>query len=350
MLTDCERSIRNLSIKQAVIDRLKAFPEMKNDSSGLEYIVECPYCGHTSTHPHLYIKIDLADEKSPMVYKCMKCNEAGLVNRDMLGDLGIFLDSEDDEELDNLNKKAKHRRPNNLQIEDYTPIIHKDTVVARKKLEYFNERMGSHIEFKDAYHYNMILDIYEFLKTNNIASTPTVSPKMMDIVQKNYIGFLLHDRNTVVCRNIYPDEKFRYFKFKLNPNNTTSSFYCIKDDLQLLYTGDVHIHIAEGVFDILGVLLNTENIVADNWIESQVLIATCGFGYKNILRHLLTSGINTGLHLHIYADADKTDYDQRKEYIQYKEWFDRIIIHRNELEKDFGVKRSYIKQFSKIGK
>ena len=109
-----------------------------------------------------------------------------------------------------------------------------------------------------------------------------------------------------------------------------------------MYTHEIDVHVAEGVFDILSI---KDNLIRDT--EKNYFYATCGFGSVNIIKYLIHHGLNTGVRFHIYSDNDKSDWDHRK-YLFNKnyltEWIDRIYLHRNRFanEKDYGVPISRI--------
>ena len=144
-------------------------------------------------------------------------------------------------------------------------------------------------------------------------------------------------------QDITGKNKYRYYKVLLNDKNLNSdTFYSLPNKIPLMYTDDVHIHMAEGNFDILSI---KENLPIHN--NHDLYFASCGFGGTVIIKYLLHHGINTGIHFHIYSDNDKTDYDHKRYLFNkqhYTEWIDRIYLHRNQFlgEKDYGVPSSNI--------
>ena len=120
------------------------------------------------------------------------------------------------------------------------------------------------------------------------------------------------------------------------------SFYSTPSQIDIMYTHPIHIHMAEGIFDILSI---KENLIKDT--ETNYFYASCGFGGVSIIKYLIHHGMNTGLNFHIYSDNDKTDWEHKK-YLHngsyLTNWMDHIFIHRNAFsgEKDYGVPLSQI--------
>jgi hypothetical protein len=163
--------------------------------------------------------------------------------------------------------------------------------------------------------------------------------KQLKTLNESYVGFLSNNNNCITFRNITDNDRLmRYFKVILNPKNINqNTFYSIPNSIDLMYTHDINIRIAEGTFDILSVF---KNLVKNK--NNEYYFASCGFGSNVIIRYLIHNGINTGLNLHIYSDNDKTDDDHRKYLFKNSSvsyWLDHIDIHRNQFnnEKDYGI-------------
>lgn len=315
-----------------------------------------PFCGDSvnQNHGHLSIKIDVASD-SPMVYRCLKCNVSGLVNDTFLEELGVFLDSENRKQLKSFTKRSmKIARLVNLDVENYIVPLYQDSSLCERKIHYIHDRLNIDMNVSNAKDYKIVLNFFEFLKANNLLEPDDhhlvgLNYSTMKMLNEYYVGFLSTNNNCIVFRDITGEQKYRYFKVVLNGKNVNmDSFYSIPSRLPLMYTNDIHVRVAEGVFDILSI---KENLIRDT--EANYFYATCGFGSVNILKYLIHHGMNTGVHFHIYSDNDKTDWNHTK-YLFTKnyltEWIDHIYIHRNrhDNEKDYGVPLARIQDTKRL--
>lgn len=334
-------------LKYKVITLLKTLDVYDPNSLETQHVVRCPYCGD-SRNPmsgHFSIKIDVNSDDG-MVYRCFKCPESGLLTADTLADLNLFLDDETSISLKSYNRKLiKKNKFMNTTVKNYAVPISSETKLNLQKLEYLSKRLGYNFSLPEATSLKIILDLKDFLKTNEIKEIPMVSDKYLNFINYNYIGFLCMDNNTINFRCFRDDKSMkRYIKTKIDPNNIhPASFYGIPNQIDPLYNHDINIHIAEGVFDIDSIFLNVMNSNRKN----NFYYASCGFTYLTVIKYLVYNGINTGINLHIYSDNDKTEKDHR-DYLFYKSslgiWCDNIYIHYNRYkdEKDYGVPKEKI--------
>lgn len=284
-----------------------------------------------------------------MLYNCLKCPASGIVDDTFLEELGIFLDEETRKDLKVFTKKSMRlAKLTNMSQEKFFVPLHQKSYLNDVKLEYINQRIGLSLGYTEAKDRKIILDVYEFMKANDLLSPDREVMKLSNSTLKNlntnYVGFLSTNNNCIIFRDITGKQKYRYFKTTLNERNVNAdSFYSIPFSLPLIYTTNVHVHIAEGTFDILSI---KENIVQDK-SEVHFFFAICGFGGVSVLKYLIHHAINTGIQLHIYSDNDKSDWDHRK-YLFTKsyltDWIDKIFLHRNQFpgEKDFGIPKEKI--------
>ena len=282
----------NIESKQKVLELIKTLPVCTPNSMETQWTVRCPYCGDSSNprHAHFSIKIDTSDD-SPMVYRCLKDGvNHGLLTEDVLADLGIHLSDRDHEAFKAYMKKSTkyiNNRRTIVQTEIYKVPVWKSSQKNYMKLNYINQRLGLHWSFEDAARFKVVFNLTDFMRFNEIESIDGM------------------------------------------------------DDSDLLYEGDLHVHVAEGTFDIISV---KENLKPN--YENQIFYASCGYGYMTIMRYLISNGICNNIHLHVYADKDKDDREQFR-YIRsdpLNEWFDHITLHRNHFgnEKDYGVPMDHI--------
>lgn len=338
--------ISPLALKHLIINELSERTGYKVSGNGLFHTVRCPYCGDSSNpnHAHFNVRIDLEDPKSSMGYNCFKCGVSGFVTPAVLNELGINVDSDTMGSLKYLN--TKYARSNKIKLNKTEPydIPLSDTRVAVSKLDYLNTRLGTNFSYQDCQNLRVILSLIDFITINDIRHIDGIPANKLNFYEQNYIGFLSSNKNLLTLR--LSNQKIpgmRYYKCKINPNNMDSnSYYAIPFAFDPLYSDTIKVHIAEGTFDILSVYANLNNRNTDH----NYYYAVCGFGYVEVLKSIIRSGLTTGIELHIYADNDKKDDDiirQIKKVPAASSWFPRVIIHRNGSGcKDYGVPKNQI--------
>lgn len=328
-------------IKSKMIELLKGRGAYSHSVNNKQHYTRCPFCGDSRnlSHAHLSVRIDLESD-APMVYRCLKCPASGLVTDTFIEELGLYIDGEDKKLLKSYNKKAmKYAKLVNLDIEKYIVPLYEPNPLNDAKLNYLNQRLGTRLTYADAKDHKILLNLFDFMKFNEMNAIEGLSFKMMETLNNYYIGFLSCNNNCIIFRDITKTQKYRYFKVVINSKNVNpDTFYTIPSKINLMYTNDINIHMAEGTFDILSIKHNVVDAT-----ENDFFYAMCGFGGITILKYLLHHGINTGINLHIYSDNDQGNKNHFKylyngSYIT--EWIDNIYIHRNQVntEKDYGVR------------
>lgn len=336
--------MNSADLKFFIIDLLQKEPAYHQSRNGVQHYVRCPFCGDSRNvnHSHLSIKIDTDNENEPMLYRCLKCNSSGLVSNTFLEELDIFIESSVKRDLKLFGRKSmKINRLVNNDMEKYSVPLYSNDHVYQSKLEYLNSRLGIQVSLNTAKDYKIILNLFDFIKFNEIDKNPnlfsSLSYSMMKNLNNNYIGFLSTNNNCIIFRDITGKQKYRYFKVVINEKNVNQdSFYSLPSKISLMYTNDINIHITEGIFDILSV---KENVIKES--INNYYYAMCGFGGLSILKYVIRHGMTTGITLHIYSDNDKYDWEHKR-YLSsgyISEWLDNVLMHRNTFknEKDYGV-------------
>lgn len=335
-------------IKQLVIERIKSLSMWEVSSNGIQWTVRCPYCGDSTnkSHGHFSIKID-PETTDPMVYRCLKCNESGVVTDETLDDIGVYLDTPLKEDLKANNKLARSKhRPRGAKANNYLIPIDFRYRNSKNKINYLQERLGIEYNTEMIQSNRIIVNFTDFLAQNELKVPPGISDGMRSLLDSTYVGFLSSNGNKIVFRNISDQNQFnRYFKVTIDPyDNSSNNFYTLPSRLNILYTGDVNIRVAEGTFDILSVYYNLDH----PWGDNDLFFASCGYGFSRILKYCIGNGINTGLNLHIYSDADKPDREHQFQLRGqlYQVYLQNIYVHRNlsPNEKDFGVPKERIEE------
>ena len=340
--------ITDASLKQEIIDKLAEFPVYYPNRTRTQHVIRCPECGdsHNPSHAHLSIRIDV-DDDLPLFYRCFRCNASGMLTWDKLYEWDIRISNDAVESLKMYTRKSKkkHKHQFSDEFEDFIVPSLPDDVIDIMKVEYINARLGTGYSPEDLRKMKIVTNLNGFCETNHVK--PDIPLYMKQQIQNYFVGFLSTNNNRIMFRNTKTQlsgNDFRWYNVILNEKNmNTSTFYSIPNRIDLYYTDPIHIHIAEGAFDILSIYENVMNRNSDH----NYYYASCGAAASNILNFLIDRGINTGITLHLYADKDKSDAFHMK-YLKYEsnlyQWCDKIIIHRNGFgtEKDYGVPKERI--------
>lgn len=343
--------------KAQLIEHLQTLSVCKPSSTRRNWVVRCPYCGDSKTinHGHFSILIDMTSD-APLLYHCFKCNDSGILNPQVLEDLGIYTNQEFSRSLDLFNRSSSNGtyfrdRPKDFRVPKFS-----DHGENARKLDYVNQRLGLNLSYEDCIEYKIVLSMVEFMQANHIkigsdldGSTINLPRKSIQELDTNYVGFLSSNNNKITFRDCTPDQRGffgRYYKVTIDPlNQSPNTFYGLVNQFNPLYTGDIDVHIAEGTFDIIGAYKNLPHKESEN----SLFFASCGYGFGTIVKYLVYMGVTTDINLHIYSDADKSDQDHARSLAKgvSKVWLDRVYVHRNGFsgEKDFGVPKERIQEY-----
>lgn len=337
-----------LDIKKLVREKINQLPVHIWNSANTEVCTRCIRCqdSRNRLHGHFSIKID-ENSDSLIVYRCFKCNSAGILNSQDMEDLGVPLSIEDAKALDVLNRPNRKSTYNRQRPLNYKVPVIINPIDSKIKIDYLNNRLGIEFTPEMIQESKIILSIMDFFSENKIKIPDHINPKLIKIIEENYVGFLSANNNKITFRRIINNDQLnRYIKLSIDPYNTSpNNFYSIKNPgMDLLYTEPVHIHIAEGTFDILSIKYNLPRDDS----QKHLFFASCGYNFGTIIKWLIYMGINTDLYVHLYSDNDKSDEEDIKVLNSgiNKYWIDHAFIHRNMFqgEKDFGVPSIRIKE------
>ena len=355
-----------------------------------EIHIKCPYCGRNSESYHFYIKLDI-EENSPIPYYCQKCHETGILTENTIDDITEFesldsnsvYDSDDDilEFLKSYNKNSKisekkirsaaHRSDNlvsNFVAHIYTILyinnIHiyicatnknKLSEKIRKNINYIQDRLGIVLSEEDIRKFRIVpefrLLVEELQKKYKLKEINKKQEKLLDYIDKNFVGFLSSDYSYTIFRNINSDTVRHPIRYNNLSFSTIFSefkeghlFYRIPSEIDLL-SSNFEVILSEGVFDLLGVYHHVElKLEGPNRIYSSIQ----GSNYKSVIENLYSKGI-VNMNIKIYSDSDKDldYYSKLKKYllsigvISKKNTFE-VIYNVFPEEKDFGVTKDRI--------
>lgn len=326
---------------------LTNIPSAQYASGKTEIVMKCPFCGDSPDpkSKHFYISLR---EGQPHFYNCFKCNSKGIVNSKFLRMISIY-DNNAMEDIDRYNKSTmivdNNSRFNYTKTKNIKNII-VDNELSRMKLLYINKRLGLNLNLEDLFKLKICPNILELLRINNINNF-TRDIRVMEDLNKYFVGFISYDNNFINLRNLMPEDKVNKFIAKryiiynvFGDQSNSERFYTVPTNIDI--TKHVNINIAEGVFDILSVKYNLN----PNNNEQNVFTAICGKNYMSAIEFYLCKLGLFNSTFHIYIDNDVSKYELLNLSKQLIPLNIDVYIHRNVYPemKDFGVKREYIKE------
>ena len=315
------------------------------NSRKTETNIRCPFCGDSrksSQSAHLYIK-----NQPPFAYYCQRCTSSGIVTSKVLNLLQVY----DVEFAGTLTEKVNEyliasgsrfkRKGISTRVLDFTPpaVL---TPAHQEKLTYIQQRTGLTINsVDDLAKYRIILDLYDFCQKNGIKVTDfdRKTQALIEIINRQYVMFMTHDRSLINCRNLRPtSKKDRFYKIYLFEDEGDSGrFYCIANDLDLTQR-TFNIYLAEGIFDILSIYHNVHN---DQMDASTLFIANNGKGYLYVLNYLARLGL-LNCNITIYCDSD-VKLQTLKKLLRYctSAQVNGVTVYYNEYKSPLGEKSDF---------
>lgn len=333
------------------LDLYKEFQKKKPDiveKDDYWFATRCVLCGDSKKDPNkkrLYIKLDPTDPTQPVGFRCFNCMEHGIVTADMLRKIGIG-DNACTDALKEINSQAAHlsgsQKTNKYRKMRTTPVevppLTKDPICMRKAIYLYKERIGHSIPIDDLPSLKIIWKLTDFLKLNhlNINSTWRGYIQMID---DDYIGFLSIRNEYIIFRDITGKNKMRYIKYGVVKGmENASSYYGVENSFSILTLDPVDIVIAEGPFDIIGILYH---LYGGNTANRKFISASEG-DFENPLMYYINQGlVGDNIHVKCYVDND-TVGNYHKLISRIKPYVGSISFYHNTKYKDFGVSKDMI--------
>jgi transcription elongation factor Elf1 len=324
---------------QAVLDlkqRLLLLENSKPVSTQSELAaVRCPLCGDSENlkSAHLYIGVKEYDKKIAIVYDCKKCGRQGFVTPNLLRKLNIhdiFIETY----LKSISKGTVRHYGADEDLSKIHYIFPKITKGDTKKIAYLSDRLQLDFSSNDMIQkYKIILNLYSFLKLNNIQN-PAVSQDKIPLLSEHGIGFLSEDKKSVSIRNMVQDASFqsRFNIIHLFQGMRRPFIYIPPCDVDVL-TPYPRMVVSESSFNIIC----CKNYFYPDDDTSIIYVSSSRKSFNRpILRLIQLSGFVHG-QIDIFADNDpdfNIDWyrDHLKKYIDCYE----ITVYLNNEEKDFG--------------
>ena len=339
----------NVIYKPEIIElfKKKSLYFSENDT---HFIMRCPYCGDSRKRietGHLYIRKDIP------VFRCNRCSYGSSTAR-LIRDLtGFTLSLEKDILADHVDiEKIKALyHPSSIISSGYTQPVKLDYISIsenyndskyRPKLNYLLKRFNTNrfigdinIANKIVFDIKYIFDKNEKLYTNFVSKYKEDKAEyMMDVLERNFIGFIGYNNNSIIFRNIDEKSDWRYFKIKYNINQPD---YFIIDRLLNVMEDIPNLVIAEGVFDILFPYLKLTEGNDPLRLSSRLYIAAGSKNYIGAIKYMAILKTIFKFNIYILADNDTKIKMYDNIYKFCKPLINRMEILTNLKDKDFGV-------------
>ena len=331
--------------KVEIFNYLKSLPGVEERSS-TQLRCKCFLCGDSKKNPYkkrLGIKCDISKPEEPILYNCFNCFRSGVFTVDMMHQLEGF-NPDVEMAIRSINKKALHndgstynRYKNTKEISVKIPPLMNNEKSLRKAHYIYKER-GFRIPIEDMEGLKIIWNLGDFLLLNNIKP----ANDYVNLLDRDYVGFLSVYNEYIIFRDITNKHKMRYVKYNIfNVFDNSHAFYRMTNRVNLLSEDDIHIIIAEGIFDLIGIRYHLLN----NNIENKLFLASCNGSFIDTIFHYIRKGfVGENIIIDCYQDNDtrlnfKNIREQMLPFIMSKGNFN---VYYNVKSKDFGVPKENI--------
>ncbi len=316
------------------LDRLKAIlieNKIYVDDKSKNYICICPYCGdhrEKRKQGHLYVS---KNSEIPVAH-CWYCNGAWPIPKlikDLTGDRNLYKDVISDAELKSSYGQSKQYTAKKRNVQYKIPDITEERFSEKKM--YIKKRTGNKTNAEDVP--NLIVNILDFIAINNldiVGEGKEISNYEVDMLQRNFVGFLSCNNTLLYCRNIDSNATFSFKKVPLQ-----------SDPLLLLdYWSiplDCHsstIVLSEGNFDIL-----SEYSFDSLGLRDKARLYASGntFSYASLIKSICYNESLYKADVVILSDTDKPAHWYKKLLRTNSHIIKTCKIYMNKRGKDFGV-------------
>lgn len=325
-------------------------------SGGRQVVIRCPWCGDSRdfTDAHLYIGPSRKYSKA-LSYYCFLCGRGGALDQEFfrmidcydINLIGRVLDYNAEQ-----FKNSKYDRQGFVTERVTKPrITNKQEDLGMSeydKLAYVNNRLGVNLTLEDLSRLKIVTNLRQYIKDNHVRGISR-KKEILDELSHKFVGFLSVDNTYMVMRavadpaTLHPEIGMRYVNYQL----TFDRFWCYTYytiPVMIDITKEVHLHIAEGCFDILGVYFHCDR---SNRTGNEIFTACSGRTfYLDVLKYFIMKAMIPGclMTVDMYLDKEKDGSVKIDEKMQtmittIRSLVKSVKIHINafEGEKDFGV-------------
>lgn len=306
---------------------------------------QCVLCGDSKKNPYkkrLYIHCDPMVPEEPVWYKCFNCNACSILTKDMLDAIADgapmevlqALRKSNKTALDDDGSKKVNRFYNRGEIKLIFPPLKESHL---HKYRYLcKERLGIAIPPEDFQNLKIVWSLKDFIQENHLTLQDTGNPDITPaLLERDYIGFASVNNEYINFRDTTGKNKYRWYKYNVfGMEGNLHSFYAISNQVNLFSRDEIHIIVAEGTLDTLGILYH---IYGGNQ-GNNVFLSTCNGSFETTIHYYIRKGLlGSNIWIDCYIDND-TKYNfkrlQKKlsSYVNHR----HIRIFHNRLRKDFG--------------
>ena len=329
------------------------FPDARNASGHKEVVIRCRFCGDSQSDRgarHLYIS--MGTDQAPPMYNCFKCGESGILSPKVLMELVNCEDSgELLSDLRNNNtriiKTSKHLIKNRKVFNIKNNFI-SDTDLSRAKLTYINKRLGLNLTYDDLLQNKIVLNLGDLL-SHNYVKTLTRYDSIVKQLDEYFVGFLSMDNGSLSLKNLVYNKRElsksinrRYTEYSIfdKVEDNSKRFYAIPTRCNLTSPDPIHVHVAEGGFDINSIFFNLRGANR----QQNIYTSVGGKAYLNVVKMYLKEIGLMNVVFHIYVDGEIPTSDIQFIADMLRPLGIPVYIHRNMCpgEKDFGVTKDRI--------
>lgn len=292
-------------------------------------ICRCPWCeinkSGSSDHFHLWIS------KDAPIFNCFHCGETSQAKGPITK---LIAKITGEEVIDKYVDKSKIVEMQSATISVNKQVIEKkkltfpeiDEDVFPKKTEYLKNRLKySSISLSTLP--GLVFDVSMFLHINNLTMDAVLSQHLQTF-QGNFVGFVTENHTTLILRNIDPNSKFRYYKFKFSESRFLD-YYKLKG----IKPESTHIVLGEGIFDIY-----SDYIFDFTGLKNKVAFYASANSnkYMSVLNSVLYHEQIFRPNVHIISDRgiDLEFYKRVAHFSRY--CLESMIVYYNKLGKDFN--------------
>lgn len=286
------------------------------------FVCKCPFCGD---HPQERKKGHLYISKEKPVVHCFLCGYSTHLKvfiQQITGQTQLFKKIIPEENSEKEFKSEKLKNPNKKIFE-----IPDSDGAFKKKREYIKRRSGYRFSANDFS--NLVLDIISFAKHNNIRSFLDEDESILDLFQRQFIGFLSRNHTMLFMRNINHNHKFKFKKQYLQNQDEFLDYVSFKGGS----FNSSQIVMAEGTFDIISELAADS---AGLFNSTNLYVATQSFSFSSGLKSLVFYEGLFRIDLNILSDSDKKIGNYYKIFKDNKHIIKSLNVYYNLNGNDFN--------------
>lgn len=308
----------------------------------------CVLCGDSKKSmlkKRLYINVDPTKPDDPVWFKCFNCNACSVLTQQMLADIvgEAKADMEASMSLRKINYHAMKDRDGSRTVNrfqndkvipvEFPPLRNVDYQL--NKYRYLcKERLGVMIKPEDFGFLKIVWSLKDFLELNHIELNRKcqIPPALLE---RDYIGFVSVKNEYILFRDVTGQNKFRWYKYNIfGMQGNLSSYYAVKNGIDRVSMGDIHIIAAEGTMDTLGILYHFYHGDRGNNI---FLSVANGAFREPIMNYIMKGLVGSNIYVDMYLDNDtKYNFKELKKDLSLFVKPHHIKAFHNTKQKDFG--------------